>query len=154
MKIVNLIARLLLGLIFVVFGLNGFFNFLNMGPMPSGLAGQFVAALVTVSLLLGGRCATSRRRCAAACESVRAPWSGAAWTCNCEHHSVSPILESEWRSFGNRCSNPVVDCLRCASPILLRDICATYVRFMRDAIRSEWICRIRSGVMAQSTYQI
>lgn len=46
MKIVILIARLLLGLIFVVFGLNGFFNFLNMGPMPSGLAGQFVGALV------------------------------------------------------------------------------------------------------------
>jgi len=45
MKIVTLIARLLLGLIFVVFGLNGFFNFLNMGPMPSGLAGQFIGAL-------------------------------------------------------------------------------------------------------------
>ena len=46
MKIVTLIARLLLGLIFVVFGLNGFLNFLNAGPMPSGLAGQFVSALV------------------------------------------------------------------------------------------------------------
>jgi len=45
MKIVTLIARLLLGLIFVVFGLNGFLNFINMGPMPSGLAGQFLAAL-------------------------------------------------------------------------------------------------------------
>src|SRR5438876_11007762 len=46
MKIVILIARLLLGLIFVVLGLNGFLNFLSMGPMPSGLAGQFVGALV------------------------------------------------------------------------------------------------------------
>lgn len=46
MKIVILIARLFLGLIFVVFGLNGFLNFLSMGPMPSGLAGQFVGALV------------------------------------------------------------------------------------------------------------
>ena len=45
MKIVALIARLLLGLIFVVFGLNGFLNFINMGPMPSGLAGQFIGAL-------------------------------------------------------------------------------------------------------------
>ncbi len=45
MKIVTLIARLLLGLIFVVFGLNGFLNFINMGPMPSGLAGQFIVAL-------------------------------------------------------------------------------------------------------------
>lgn len=45
MKIVILIARLLLGLIFVVFGLNGFLNFLNMGPPPTGLAGQFIGAL-------------------------------------------------------------------------------------------------------------
>jgi putative oxidoreductase len=45
MKIAILIARLLLGLIFVVFGLNGFLNFLDMGPMPSGLAGQFIGAL-------------------------------------------------------------------------------------------------------------
>jgi uncharacterized membrane protein YphA (DoxX/SURF4 family) len=44
MKIVTLIARLLLGLIFVVLGLNGFFNFIDMGPMPSGLAGQFIGA--------------------------------------------------------------------------------------------------------------
>ena len=46
MKVVVLIARLLLGLIFLVFGLNGFLNFLNMGPMPTGLAGQFIGALI------------------------------------------------------------------------------------------------------------
>src|SRR6266851_75117 len=46
MKILTLIARLLLGLIFFVLGLNGFLNFLSMGPMPSGLAGKFVGALV------------------------------------------------------------------------------------------------------------
>jgi len=45
LKIVTLIARILLGLISLVFGLNGFLNFLNMGPMPSGLAGQFIGAL-------------------------------------------------------------------------------------------------------------
>ena len=45
MKFVTLIARLLLGLIFVVFGLNGFLNFLDMGPPPAGLAGQFIGAL-------------------------------------------------------------------------------------------------------------
>ena len=45
MRIVALISRLLLGLIFFVFGLNGFLQFLNMGPMPSGLAGQFMGAL-------------------------------------------------------------------------------------------------------------
>src|ERR1700730_3837545 len=45
MKIVSLIARLLLGLLFLVFGLNGFLNFIPMGPIPVGLAGQFTAAL-------------------------------------------------------------------------------------------------------------
>ena len=45
MKIVTLITRILLGLIFVVFGLNGFLNFLSMGPIPTGLAGQFIGAL-------------------------------------------------------------------------------------------------------------
>src|SRR6266446_582429 len=45
MKIIVLIARVLLGLVFVVLGLNGFLNFLSMGPMPSGFAGQFIIAL-------------------------------------------------------------------------------------------------------------
>jgi putative oxidoreductase len=40
MKIASLIARLLLGLIFLVFGLNGFLHFLPMPP-PQGLAAQF-----------------------------------------------------------------------------------------------------------------
>ena len=45
MKIVALIARILLGLIFFVFGLNGFLNFIPMGPLPSGLAGEFMTVL-------------------------------------------------------------------------------------------------------------
>ncbi|HJP91911.1 MAG TPA: hypothetical protein VJ875_08140 [Pyrinomonadaceae bacterium] len=45
MRILMLIARLLLGLLFIVFGLNAFLQFLNMGPMPTGLAGQFIGAL-------------------------------------------------------------------------------------------------------------
>ncbi|HZI47930.1 MAG TPA: DoxX family membrane protein [Pyrinomonadaceae bacterium] len=44
MRIVALIARLLLGLLFLVLGLNTFLHFLNM-PMPTGLAGQFMGAL-------------------------------------------------------------------------------------------------------------
>jgi putative oxidoreductase len=44
MKIVALIARILLGLIFLVFGLNFFFQFIH-GAMPTGLAGQFAGAL-------------------------------------------------------------------------------------------------------------
>jgi putative oxidoreductase len=46
MKIVSVIARVLLGLVFLVFGLNGFLNFIPMGPMPTGLAGQFTGALM------------------------------------------------------------------------------------------------------------
>jgi putative oxidoreductase len=45
MRIVALIARILLGLIFFVFGLNGFLHFIPMGPMPTGLAGQFMGVL-------------------------------------------------------------------------------------------------------------
>src|SRR5882672_11265697 len=45
MNSVSVIARVLLGLLFLVFGLNGFLHFIPMGPMPTGLAGQFVAAL-------------------------------------------------------------------------------------------------------------
>ena len=44
MKITALISRLLLGLIFVVFGLNGFLHFIPLPP-PSGVAGQFMGAL-------------------------------------------------------------------------------------------------------------
>jgi putative oxidoreductase len=45
MRIAALIARYLLGLIFVVFGLNAFLQFISTGPMPTGLAGQFIGAL-------------------------------------------------------------------------------------------------------------
>ena len=45
MKIVTIIARDLLGLMFLVFGSNMFLNFIPMGPMPAGVAGQFSAAL-------------------------------------------------------------------------------------------------------------
>ena len=44
MKIVSAIARFLLGVVFVVFGLNGFLNFIP-APLPTGIAGQFVGAL-------------------------------------------------------------------------------------------------------------
>jgi putative oxidoreductase len=44
MKIATLIARILLGLLFLVFGLNGFLHFIPMAP-PAGLAGQYMGAL-------------------------------------------------------------------------------------------------------------
>lgn len=68
MKIASTIARYLLGVIFLVFGLNGFLHFIPM-PLPPGVAGQFFMALgvshyfvivfllqlVTAVLLLVGR---------------------------------------------------------------------------------------------------
>ena len=42
MKIVTLVARLLLGLAFVVFGLFPFLTFLPQPPPPPGLAGDYV----------------------------------------------------------------------------------------------------------------
>jgi hypothetical protein len=44
MKIASLIARYLLGLLFLVFGLNGFFHFIPIAP-PPGLGGQFMGAV-------------------------------------------------------------------------------------------------------------
>ena len=44
MKTVSLLSRLLLGLIFLVFGLNGFLNFIPMPP-PTGVAAQYMGAL-------------------------------------------------------------------------------------------------------------
>ena len=61
MKIVSLIARLLMGLEFTVFGLNGFLHFIPM-KLPEGVAGQFLGAMfeskyvyaVAVLQLVGG----------------------------------------------------------------------------------------------------
>jgi len=46
MRIVTVIARLLLGVIFFVFGLNGFVGFIPMPPL-TGTAGAFIGALFT-----------------------------------------------------------------------------------------------------------
>ncbi len=52
MKIVTIIARSLLGLIFVFFGSNIFFHFLPMPPPPAGPAGDFAKALFVSHYLL------------------------------------------------------------------------------------------------------
>jgi hypothetical protein len=51
MKIIPVIARFLLGLIFLVFGLNGFLHFIP-AALPSGTAGQFVGALFVSNYLV------------------------------------------------------------------------------------------------------
>jgi hypothetical protein len=46
MKIAATIARYLLGVLFTVFGLNMFFNFIPAPPPPPGYAGQFSAVMM------------------------------------------------------------------------------------------------------------
>jgi putative oxidoreductase len=44
MKILTIIARILLGLIFVFFGSNGLLHFLPMPPLPQGVTGEYLHA--------------------------------------------------------------------------------------------------------------
>ncbi len=46
MKIAVMIGRILLGLIFFVFGLNGFLHFLPVPPLPDNDAGHFIGVLI------------------------------------------------------------------------------------------------------------
>ena len=45
MKIATVIARVLMGLMFLVFGLNGFLQFIPVKSLPPGLAGEFLTVL-------------------------------------------------------------------------------------------------------------
>jgi putative oxidoreductase len=45
MKITSIVARYLLGLIFTVFGLNGFLNFIHQPPPANPLAIQFLVSV-------------------------------------------------------------------------------------------------------------
>jgi hypothetical protein len=51
MKIASLIARYLLGLSFLVFGMNHYLNFIPMGPIPPGPAGQFMVVLISTKYI-------------------------------------------------------------------------------------------------------
>ena len=46
MKTTSIVARYLLGLMFTVFGLNGFLNFIHQPPPTNPLALQFFGAIV------------------------------------------------------------------------------------------------------------
>ena len=55
MKIATIVAQVLVGLVFVVFGLNAFLQFMK-GPLPPGQAGEFITILFTSKwvLFVGG----------------------------------------------------------------------------------------------------
>src|SRR6266516_4491684 len=52
MKVVTVIARVLLGLMFVVFGSNIFFHFIPMPPLPATPAGEFSKAMMQSNYIL------------------------------------------------------------------------------------------------------
>src|SRR5260370_38347880 len=52
MRTASVVARYLAGVIFLVFGLNGFLNFIPLPP-PGGIAGQFMGALYASHYLWG-----------------------------------------------------------------------------------------------------
>ena len=56
MKIATIIARVLLGLIFLVFGLNVFLHFIPMPPPPKNAAGAFMGALFSSGYLYAVKC--------------------------------------------------------------------------------------------------
>jgi putative oxidoreductase len=47
MKVATLILRILLGLVFLVFGINKLHSFFPTGPMPTGVAGVFIGAMMS-----------------------------------------------------------------------------------------------------------
>jgi uncharacterized membrane protein YphA (DoxX/SURF4 family) len=69
MKYAIIIVRVLLGLLFVVFGSNAFLHFIPMQSLPQGDAGAFIGALMNTGYLyvvatlqvLGGLCLLSGR---------------------------------------------------------------------------------------------
>ena len=66
MRTLSTIARYLTGVIFSVFGLNGFLNFIPLPP-PGGIAGQFTGALYAAHYLWlrtigGGRAGAGDRQ--------------------------------------------------------------------------------------------
>jgi len=56
MKIATIIVRILLGLVFFVFGLDAFFNFIPKPPVPKGAAGDFTNLLVSSGYFYAVKC--------------------------------------------------------------------------------------------------
>jgi putative oxidoreductase len=52
MKIVSTVARYLMGLVFLVFGLNKFFNFIPTGTLPPGVAGEFTRIMIATKYMM------------------------------------------------------------------------------------------------------
>src|SRR5215813_407970 len=91
-----------------------FFQFHQPGSSAFGIGGTICWRARAVALLLGGSRAASPGRRIAAGESLRAAWTGAPGTGDCEYSFVSLVPESKWDRIGERRDNPVAHCFLCA----------------------------------------
>src|SRR6267378_3127637 len=124
MRIVTLIARILLGLVFLVFGLNGFFEFSQHWACTYRTGGTVPRRADSFSLLLGCSRAANCRWRAIAGEPICTARVGAAWAGHREYHLFSCVHESDGSSRGGGGNNIVVHCFLSCSPTLLRNFCA------------------------------
>src|SRR5712691_3755048 len=88
MKITSTIARYLLGLIFLTFGLNGFLHFIPMPP-PTGVAAQFFGGALRIPVLRGDFSVADSARGPVACESLRAFSTDGSRSRDCQHTLLS-----------------------------------------------------------------
>ena len=107
MKITSTIARYLLGLIFLVFGLNGFLHFIPMPP-PTGLAGQYMGALYLSNYLVVIFPAATPSGHSASCQSLRAACADAARPCRGQYLLLSRVHGSQRSAVGPDRCHPLV----------------------------------------------
>ena len=125
MKTVAAIARFVLGLVFVVFGLNRFLNFMPMGPVPA-LAGQFAGALIQ-SHYVGRADARDRERRVFADEQLRPACDDVRRSDHRQHSAVSHLHGASGPSDRSDCRRalgcervPISSALVAALPATIR----------------------------------
>src|ERR1700737_1922547 len=96
MRTASAIARYLAGVIFLVFGLNGFLNFIPLPP-PGGIAGQFMGALYASHLPVGDLRVSGHRSGTSAGQPLRAVGGGRAGAGD-RQHSCFPRLDGPERA--------------------------------------------------------
>ena len=103
------------------------FEFSQHGPLPTGLAGQFLGALALSHYFWVVGSAPNCRWRAIVSEPIRTARVDVAWAGNREYHLFSRFHESERSTTGGDSNSPVVDCFLSESPTVPRNICAAGV---------------------------
>ena len=123
MKMAVPVARILLGLLFLVFGLNGFLLFLPQPPLPPGDMLTFVTVMGKSHYMMPGLRGAGDRRAVVAHWQIRA--TGADSTCagDREHPDYAYCVSARRAAAGRSCGDTLVDPLLRLSSILRGDIC-------------------------------